>query len=285
MFESPTNLQDFCLDYVCENVDALCEEQTEPNSPVTSLVFKNSDVFFPSHISEQLLTTLDEKKKLNDKTMTLFNSDVTHLKRVKITNTQLSLHGLRVLKGHKIIDLQVTGLEKVAVTDLLACLNEWTLSHLRYLNVANSTFVTGSKFCILVPLARLKRLQCLNVSHTEFNETGLDLLAQSLPCVETLDISGTPITDISNLQKFKGQLKSLTMYNVHYGYNESTIKTLVSLPHLMHLDISCDFSIQPPVPHDFIRENAELLLERLKCNANLTSIDLSGKEIKEASLM
>ena len=218
-------------------------------------------------------------------TITLFSSKVTNLKRVKITNAQLSLQSLRVLKGHRIIDLQVTGLEKVSVTDLLACLNDWTLTHLRYLNVANNTFVSGSKFCILVSLARLKRLQGLNVCNTEFNETGLDVLAQNLACLEVLDISGTPITDISNLQKFKGQLKSLTMFNVHYGYNEASIKTLLSLQELKHLDISHDFAIQPPVPHEFVRTNVERLLERLKCNINLTSLDVSGKEIQESSLV
>jgi Zyg-11 family protein len=56
----------------------------------------------------------------------------------------LTTRGLRVLKGHKISNLEATGM-KVTVNDLIGCLGEWTLQNLRSLNVARSTFMDGSR--------------------------------------------------------------------------------------------------------------------------------------------
>jgi len=57
---------------------------------------------------------------------------------------KLSIQGLRVLKGHKISNLEVSRMV-VTVNDLISCLGEWTLQNLRSLNVAHSTFVDGSR--------------------------------------------------------------------------------------------------------------------------------------------
>jgi hypothetical protein len=57
---------------------------------------------------------------------------------------KLSIQGLRVLKGHKISNLEVSRMV-VTVNDLIGCLGEWTLQNMRSLNVAHSTFVDGSR--------------------------------------------------------------------------------------------------------------------------------------------
>lgn len=68
--------------------------------------------------------------------------DVRH---VQLRNARmLTARGLRVLKGHKILHLEATGM-KVTVNDLIGCLGEWTMQNLRSLNVARSTFMDGSR--------------------------------------------------------------------------------------------------------------------------------------------
>ena len=286
MYESPSNLQDFCLDYICENVDALCEDQTDIDTGVTTLMFKNGEIFFPSHLAEQLLSCLCDKKKLNDRTLSLFNDNAVNLRRVRITDAPLSLQGLRVLKAHKIVDLQASGLKKVAVNDLIGCLSDWTISNLRTLNVANSTFINSSKFCILVSLSKLKNLHTLNVSNTEFNEFGLEVIAQELTSLESVDISLTPITDITPLRKCHRNLKSLAMFNVKYSHNEQTIQTLCELASLRYLDISCDFNmyVQPYMAGHISKLNTEELLKR-RCLPALESLDISGKDVDQDILV
>lgn len=66
-------------------------------------------------------------------------------RRVSIPDaSNLSTRGLRVLKAHKIAELETCGL-KVTVNDLISCLGEWTLQNLRSLNVAHSAFMDGPK--------------------------------------------------------------------------------------------------------------------------------------------
>jgi len=48
--------------------------------PGSRLVFKDSEVYFHSDLSEKLLTALSEKGKLCDLTMTLFDSNTTRLR-------------------------------------------------------------------------------------------------------------------------------------------------------------------------------------------------------------
>ena len=85
MYDSPLTLQEVCVEYICENLEALCEPATVKNdepqgSTYERLSFKDEDVFFHSEISEQLLTSLSEKCKLTDKTMTLFDPKKTRLR-------------------------------------------------------------------------------------------------------------------------------------------------------------------------------------------------------------
>ncbi|KAG8297034.1 regulation of ligase activity protein [Homalodisca vitripennis] len=237
MYDSPCSLQDVCVDYICENLDHLCDRTTsgstlnrlEPspedidleeyrvNAKFPSgvkLVFKDNEVFLHTEIAEQLLTALCTKRKLNDITITLFDVRSSRLRRVCITDaSDLTLCGLKVLKAHKITELETQGL-KVTVNDLISCLGEWTLQNLRSLNVAHSAFADGPKYCVVVALSKLQALQTLNVSNTDFNRHGLEIVASDLPQLEHLDISNTRVDDITPLKKCRNRLKSLAMYNL-----------------------------------------------------------------------
>lgn len=88
MYDSPLSLQEVCVEYICENLEALCEtayiKSDDPQNPFMyeRLSFKDKDIFFHSEISEQLLTSLSEKHKLTDLTMTLFDPKKTRLRYV-----------------------------------------------------------------------------------------------------------------------------------------------------------------------------------------------------------
>lgn len=104
MYDSPGSLQDVCVDFICENLETLCDRAS--SLPVTSkfesspddttceeyrqieknatngirLFFKGSEVFLHTAIAEQLLKALCAKKKLSDITMTLFDVSTTRLR-------------------------------------------------------------------------------------------------------------------------------------------------------------------------------------------------------------
>ena len=131
MYDMPVSLQNVCVDFICDNLSMLCDE-TLIDNPSTStqikkLTFKDPDTYFHGELSEQLLQALCEKGKLTDETLSLFDANVTTLKRVCINNSQLSAKGLRILKMHKISELEITGLRSATVNDIIGCLGEWTL--------------------------------------------------------------------------------------------------------------------------------------------------------------
>ncbi|XP_058805483.1 protein zyg-11 homolog B isoform X1 [Phymastichus coffea] len=320
MFESPRSLQEVCIDYICDNVMALCDYHPDTgaipgncivsiadddqgfnnagegtfetsqgalptNLPsqyalanTTKLSFKDPDTFLPTEISEQLLYSLCERKKLSDLTITLFDSKTTRLRHVKLKNaSNLTVKGLTVLKQHKVIDLEVNRL-KITVNDLIACLGDWSLQNLRSLSVARGSFMDCSRYCVVVALSKLRALQILNVSGTEFNRHGLEIVVEDLPLLQSLDISCTRVDDISPLRKCKDRLKTLIMYNLRISGCGNMISVLLELNELRTLDISDErdthvFEVFAP-----IRSKITDLLKAIDCMPYLQSLDISGKD-------
>ncbi|XP_066996742.1 protein zyg-11 homolog B isoform X2 [Anabrus simplex] len=296
MYDSPGSLQEACVDFICENLEALCETNpsntqlnllpvlSEPGAVThvgnngTRMVFKDSDAYFHSEISEQLLTALSEKGKLSDITMTLFDSSTTRLRHVCLQNAgALTTKGLRILKGHKICNLEATDL-KVTVNDLIGCLGEWTLQNLRTLNVARSTFMDGSRYCVVVALSKLRNLQSLNVSGTEFNRHGLEIVAEDLPHLENLDISCTRVDDITPLRKCRDRLKTLVMYNLKVSNSENVIPVILELHQLRVLDMSDEKDNHPFDMFTPMRSKVTDFLRAVDKVPHLTSLDISGKD-------
>lgn len=97
MYDSPSSLQEVCVDFICEHLIDLCEKTVTNNNfdgiphkqiypadklPVEKLVFKYKDVYFHPEISEHLLKTLCIKGKLTDFEMSLFDVKTTCLRFV-----------------------------------------------------------------------------------------------------------------------------------------------------------------------------------------------------------
>ncbi|XP_076463188.1 protein zyg-11 homolog B-like [Babylonia areolata] len=276
MYDMPVSLQECCVDFICDNLADLCDLQSL-DAKQNKLVFKDADACFHTDLSEQLLTALCEKGKLNDETLALFDSECTTLRRVSIHNAQVTLKGLRVLKTHRISELEITGLKGATVNDVIGCLGEWTLSNLRMLNVSNNTFLNSAKFCVVVALSKLRNLHSLNVSSTEFNKHGLEIIAEDLPCLESLDISSTPISDIAPLRKCKDRLKFLSLYNLVLT-NGETVSILCELHLLRQLDLSADTLGQAFVRVQTQQYMITSLLEQPKAHPLMRSLDISGRE-------
>lgn len=281
MHESPGTLQDACLNFICDNIHDVCRSTSFPESAdkLRRLTFSNLDIHLHSNLSDELLCMLGERNKLTDETLLLFDNSHTCLRKVKIKRASVTTKGLRVLKPHWIVELEAIGLKNVTVNDLVGCLGEWTLQNLKSLNVMHSSFINWDRFCVVVSLTKLRSLQTLNVSHTEFNKHGLDIITEDLPALENLDISGTLVNDLSPLRKCKNRLKSLTMYNLRASHNADAVSILCELTNLRHLDISEEswgqnffVNLNP------IQVSAAELLSRERVLPNLTSLDISGKE-------
>ena len=197
----PEPLQRLCLDFICHNLDSVCVKQTtlpsndseqteteemiieddlnfaldqlhkkltakiiETNHEKLNFVTSSSDdCLFHTTLSEELLQRLSDLGKINDLILTLFDGQKTSLKRVKIENaSKLTALGLQSLSKHHLTELEVSNLVKATVNDLIQCLNPWTLSHLKMLNVSNSTFVDSQKHTIGIPnLFVYKIITCL----------------------------------------------------------------------------------------------------------------------------
>lgn len=277
MFESPNSLQEYCVDFVCENLSAVCDVQCSSDEQSKRYVFKDSDLHFHCGLSERLLRVLCHKNLLDNQTLALFDASRTTLSHVRIFNaSSLTTEALRILRSHKISRLEAIGLQNITVNDLIGCLGEWTLQNLRWLNVANSTFINSSKFCVVVSLSKLRSLETLNVSCTEFNKHGLEIVMEDLQNLRSLDISSTRVTDITPLLKCKDRLNSLSLYNLKNIHNEEMIEVLLKLTKLHHLDISNDkpeasCSILPSHKiSDFLLRPNHLF--------ELTSLDISGMQ-------
>ena len=84
----PASLQESALNYICNNLETICKSVhiVKPSSNQCSpvLKFKDEQTFIPSEISEQLLAKLSEQRRLDDLVLSLFSSEATRLKQVKI---------------------------------------------------------------------------------------------------------------------------------------------------------------------------------------------------------
>ncbi|XP_055931857.1 protein zyg-11 homolog B-like [Argiope bruennichi] len=285
MNDSPDTLQNICVDFISQNLNSVFATIEDVNGNTLKHVFRDTSIYMPASVSELLFSALNEIT-LTDQLLTLFDSSVTRLRDVYIKDaSQLSTKGLRILRSHKISELVVIKLSNVTVNDLIGCLGEWTLQNLRVLNVSRSTFGNSEKVRVVIALSKLKNLKCLDVSFTEFNSQGLKIIAADLPCLESLNISGTVVSDISPLKLCKDRLKSLSMYNIKVSSLRDSLHVVSELRNLQHLDVSENND----EPHFTTETNGDIkfsdLIEALDCLPFLVSLDLSGRQHVDVKLL
>lgn len=249
MCDNPITLVDLCLDLICERLDEVFEIYEEsPDSqnpfdvPPRTFVekkvrFRDNDMFLFNRLSEQLLYKLGVKHQLNDATLGLFTEKHTRLKSVRIKNARkVTFEGLKILRQHKISDLECINLRNICISKILECLGKWSIKNLTHLNLSNCTFIDMSRYSLMVQLTNLRNLRSLNVSYTEFNQQTLQLICEDLHFLEKLDVSGTCVKDLKPLLLLKDRLISLTATDLKNINMMSP--TIVQLEALKHLDIS-----------------------------------------------
>jgi len=243
-----------------------------------------------SGIGEVLLTSLSEEGRLTDNIISgIFHPDNSRLEEVKIPDASLlTKKGLRVLRGHKIRHLEVIGLTKATINELIGCLGEYTLNNVSFLSVSRSYFTSSARFCVVVGLAKLRNLKHLDVSHTDINHHGLEIIVEDLPNLQSLNISATRVKDLNPLRKCKNRLKHLSMYNLrcpapvsantqHPPPLDPFMAVLLELTYLVKLDISDDRDS----PVDALTRGSTSvgpLLKRPDLFPHLKYLDISGKD-------
>lgn len=236
-------------------------------------------------ISESLLTSLSDEGRLTDNILTtIFHPDNCRLESACIPDaSQLTKRGLRVLRGHKIRHLEVISLQKATINELIGCLGDYTLNNICHLSVSRSYFTSSARFCVVVGLAKLRNLKHLDVSHTDINHHGLEIIVEDLPNLVSLNISSTRVRDLLPLRKCKTRLRYLSMYNLRPGSSgehhprSDFNSVLLELNLLIKLDISDDRDS----PVDNLNRGSHSvgpLLKRPDLLPDLRYLDISGKE-------
>lgn len=134
-YDNPATLEELCLEAICDNIidvfELYCErddDDVDDDYDSDDAVmkkkkrfrFRDKDVFLFNEISERLLEKMCDRGVLCDSTLNLFNERNTRLKCVRIRNCEkITLEGLKVLKRHKITDLECVNLKKVNSRDIL----------------------------------------------------------------------------------------------------------------------------------------------------------------------
>ncbi|XP_017771130.1 PREDICTED: protein zyg-11 homolog B-like [Nicrophorus vespilloides] len=280
MYDNPVSLQELCLEYICEYYEDVFEvSSTQPTADhcfynqclvlEKRISFKDEDMYLFPELSEKLLTRFNEKNLVSDTTIHLFTGRNTKLRSVKIKNCRISHEGLKILREHKLSELQCINVE-ISIGKIIDCLNEYSLSNLTHLNVSCCTFIDLTRHSSVVQLTKLVNLRTLNVSFTEFNQQALQIVCDDLQYLERLDISGTCVQCIKPLLKIKDRLVGLVASDLHL-INTMT-KTIIELDSLRHLDISLYHESFESINNMAICD----ILENPDKLPNLIYLDISG---------
>ncbi|XP_018322047.1 protein zyg-11 homolog B-like isoform X2 [Agrilus planipennis] len=283
MYESPNSLQDLCLDTVCDNLLEIfdvfyenVEEEKVENATVKQygvnkkFKFKDNELFLIKELSEMLFNKLGEKNLICDSTLNLFSAKNTKLQRVKIKSPRkITIEGLKILKEHKLLELECTDLKKFSINSILECLSDWSFQNLVCLNLSRCTFINSQRHSFVPPLTELRNLKSLSVAYTEFNQYALKILCEDLKQLEKLDISGTVVTDLTPLLLLSDKLTSLMICDLRLLKKMTEVVT--KLHNLRHLDVSVVYDQLDGTDHTVTE-----ILENYTSLPNLISLDLSG---------
>ncbi|XP_047670924.1 protein zyg-11 homolog [Tachysurus fulvidraco] len=272
--DSPPSLVNVCLLSVCQSLDTLCSVCDDG-----SLRLRSCPIF-PPELSDLLLSTMTDEGLLNEKTLGIFhNVECFRLKRACIRGTRLTAASFRrSLCSHCLQELDASHvLGDITVSDIVQglSLNRVCCQSLHRLSVS-------AVDCLLdVPVSfrKLQGLRSLSVAWTPLDDSTLEDIC-SLPLLESLDISGTNITDLMPLLKLRSRLRSLTLHALHHltMAADDFLAVISALELLTHLDVS----------NDLIQTRGEMirkLLQKTHILPALLDLDVSGwKGISDEAL-
>ncbi|KAK3546377.1 hypothetical protein QTP70_026172, partial [Hemibagrus guttatus] len=272
--DRPPSLVNVCVLCVCQNLDTLCSVCDDG-----SLRLRSCPVF-PPELSDLLLSTMTEEGLLNDRTLGIFyNVECLRLMRACIRGSRLSAASFRhSLCSHRLLELNASHvLGDITISDILQGLS----SNLVCRQSLQRLSVSGvDHFCdVSVSFRTLQGLRSLSVAWTPLDDSALKDIC-SLPLLESLDISGTNITDLTPLLWLRCRLRSLTLHALHHlrmAVNDF-LSVISELQLLTHLDVSND---QMQTGGEMIRK----LLQKTHILPALMDLDVSGwKGISDEAL-
>ncbi|TRY95531.1 hypothetical protein DNTS_010988 [Danionella cerebrum] len=258
--EGPVSLTELSLSWVCRHVKGLCVSREDgslkflhcPPSIAIFCVFLFSGV-------------------LNDQTVGIFQDvELLRLRRAFVQYSQISVDSFKLaLCPHKLQELNVSHIHNnISISDILNSITSSTVCR----QALRTLLIDGLRFYgETVSFSTLRGLKKLSLAWTDLDDKNLEEIC-SMPSLESLDISGTNITDLSPLMNIQSQLKFLTAHGLQkLSMPTSAIISVLSKLHLlMHLDISNDKLV---TEGDHL---AEKLLEHPGVFQNLVSLDVSG---------
>lgn len=217
---------------------------------------------------------------LNEKTLGIFhNVECFRLKRACIRGTRLTAASFRrSLCSHCLQELDASHvLGDITVSDILQglSLNQVCCQSLQRLSVS----AVDCFLAVPVSFRTLQGLRSLSVAWTPLDDSTLEDIC-SLPLLESLDISGTNITDLMPLLKLRSRLRSLTLHALHHlrMAADNFLAVISALELLTHLDVSND---QMQTRGEMIRK----LLQKTHILPALMDLDVSGwKGISDEAL-
>ncbi|XP_051989423.1 protein zyg-11 homolog isoform X2 [Xyrauchen texanus] len=268
--ECPSSLTDISMAWVCHNLEVLCVAREDG-----SLQFCHCPLF-PQELADQLLHNMADEGVLNNKTVGIFrNLEHLRLRRSYIQSSQISAESFKLaLSPHKLQELNASHVH-----------SDITISNVLHSLTANKDCRQGLQVLLMNGLnlhleesepgqasfSMLRGLKKLSLAWTDLNDAGLEDIS-SLPMLESLDISGTNITDLTPLLNCQSQLRSLTAHGLHKLEMPTPclLSVLGKLHLLRHLDISNDRLVTDG--DNLVQQ----LLEHSGILPHLVSLDVSG---------
>ncbi|XP_020323141.1 protein zyg-11 homolog isoform X2 [Oncorhynchus kisutch] len=282
----PVALSELCLAQVCLSLDSLCRTQ-----PDGSLRLSWAPLL-PQEMADQLLHKMAAQGTLNDRTVGIFRScEQLRLRRACVRSSPLSAEAFRLaLCPHRLQELDASGVPGgltgahilsglASNPECRASLQRLTLSRLQL--GWTSLEVKEEQ----VGFSSLQGLRTLNLANTDLTDPFLEDIC-TLPQLEVLDISSTPVTELSALLGCRLTLRSLTAHGLRQlDMSPARVISILSQLHaLRHLDLSDDrfVSAPPSSENDEGGEGDEAVRLLLEGGSGilpaLVSLDVSGRK-------
>eukprot|EP00063_Salmo_salar_P021388 XP_013996223.1 PREDICTED: protein zyg-11 homolog isoform X2 [Salmo salar] len=243
-------------------------------------------------MADQLLHKMAAQGTLNDRTVGIFRScEQLRLRRACVRSSPLSAEAFRLaLCPHRLQELDASGVPGgltgahilsglASNPECRASLQRLTLSRLQL--GWTSLEVEEEQ----VGFSSLQGLRTLNLANTDLTDPFLEDIC-TLPRLEVLDISSTPVTELSALLGCRLTLRSLTAHGLRQlDMSPARVISILSQLHaLRHLDLSDDrfASVPPSAENDEGGEGDEAVRLLLEGGSGilpaLVSLDVSGRK-------
>ena len=274
---SPSSLFQIGLEYISNHLQECFD----------CFTISKGAVKLPGPIGEQLIEVVGKAGKFKEDTLVIICTNSTDIRRIILRNsTKLNKESLKLLQNHPINEFEATHLNPcydspLTADDIIHCLKE--PHDLKILNLSNNFLFEN-----IQTLNLLCNLQVLNVSSTNFKNEDLVHLAEHCNGLVKLDISYTPVNNISPLLKWKDYLQILVVQR-HFEvpqqfYNDQSLGVLIALAELKYVDLAYSWHIDDDIVSSSERRRmlsmsiqfCHQLLAQVDFFSNLEHLDISG---------